>query len=104
MGVQAPSELVYANQGEYKRFVAVVGIAQEVHNDAKTSFVCEVYADKRLLARSPMLSTKTVDQWHFNVAVPPSAKQVRLVVTDGGVRGNQADLANWCNAGFVTGG
>ena len=104
MGVYARSELTYANKSEYKRFVAVVGVAQEVSKEDKTSFVCEVYADKRLLARSPLLRNKTVDHWHFNVAVPPSAKQIRLVVTDGGRDRNQGDMANWCNAGFVTGG
>ncbi|MBN1343684.1 MAG: NPCBM/NEW2 domain-containing protein [Phycisphaerae bacterium] len=101
VGVHANSELVYACRPEYKRFVAVVGPDCEVRSDARTSVVFEVWADGRRLARSPKLAWKTIDYWHFDVAIPPGCREVRLVVTDGG-DGISADHADWVEAGFVT--
>jgi hypothetical protein len=103
VGVHAVSELVYAAKPEYKRFVAVVGLDDEVRNDERPSVVFQVYADKKLLAESPKLTWRGVGFWHFDVDLPPKARNVRLVVTDAG-NGIAADHADWVDAGFVTQG
>jgi hypothetical protein len=99
LGAHATAELIYANKPEYKRFVAVVGIDDEVRNDERPSLAFHVYADKKLLAESPKLMWRTLGYWHFDVEIPAGTRQIRLVVTDGG-DGNACDHADLVNAGF----
>ncbi len=100
MGVHAHSELVYACKADYKRFVAVVGLDFEMRKDDRPSVVFKVYADKTLLADSPVLTWKTVSHWHFDVPIPARSRQIRLIVTDAD-DGIAADHADWVDAGFV---
>jgi hypothetical protein len=95
IGVHAPSELTYAMQPEWKRFVAVVGLDDERPTG---SVVFQVYADKRKLADTPVMKQGIL--WHLNVELPADTKQVRLVVTDAG-DGNGADHGDWIDAGFL---
>ena len=98
MGVHAPSELVYDLKPEYKAFVAVVGLDDEEKGDPRATVVFEVYADGKLLGRSPLMRPNA--RWHFNVALPPGSRQIRLVVTDAG-DGIFCDHGNWASAGFL---
>jgi hypothetical protein len=101
IGVHAASELVYAVKPEYKRFVAVAGLDDEKRDDERPSVAFQVWADKKLLAESPVLTWKTLGRWHFDVPIPAKSKSLRLVVTDAG-DGIAADHADWAEAGFVT--
>ena len=100
MGVHAASELVYPLKGEYKRFVAVVGVDDEMKPHAHlASIVFQVFVDGRGPTESPPL--RVGDVWHFDVSLPAGAQRIRLVVTDAG-DGIAADHADWANAGFLT--
>jgi len=97
MGVHAPAEIVYAVKPEYKRFVAVVGVDDE-KGDGSVRF--NVFADDCELVKTPVLASDD-EGFGLNVEIPAGAKQVRLVVDDGG-DGVGCDHADWANAGFVT--
>ncbi len=95
MGVHAPSELVYAVQPDWARFVAVVGLDDERPSG---SVVFQVFADQARLADTPVMTQGVV--WHLNVAIPEGTKQLRLVVTDAG-DGTGADHGDWLDAGIL---
>ena len=54
-----------------------------------------------LLAQSPVLTTKELSSWNFNVELNTRFKEVRLVVKDAG-DSVHSDHADWVNAGFLT--
>ena len=95
VGVHAPSELVYAVQPNWARFVALVGLDDERPSG---SVVFQVYADKQKVADTPVMTKGVL--WHLDVAIPPGVKQLRLVVTDAG-DGVGADHGDWLDAGFI---
>jgi len=90
IGTHAPSEIVYALEGKYARFVAVVGGAEQ-----GGSVVFRVFGDQELLAETGTLlglgEVKTID---VSVA---GVRRLRLVVTDAGDH-YYADMANWAGA------
>jgi hypothetical protein len=98
MGVHASSELVYALDPGYHRFVAVVGIDDEKRDDPRASVVFEVYADEKRIARSPVM--RPAAWWPIDAKIPAGSKRIRLVVTDAG-DGIASDHADWANAGLV---
>jgi len=108
LGCHANSVLVYVPPAGAKRFVAIVGLDDGRKDDPRASVTFEVYGDVKemgeapeLLAKSPVLSSKTLRSWAFNVDLTERHKEVRLVVTDAG-DGVAADHADWVNAGFYT--
>ena len=107
LGCHANALVVYAIPTGAKRFVAVVGLDDAQKNDERSSMTFEVYGDVKemgeapeLLAKSPVLSPKTVRTWAFNVELTERHKELRLVVTDAG-DGIASDHADWVDAGFV---
>ena len=90
LGTHAPSEIVYDLAGQYDRFAALVGGAED-----RGTVVFQVFGDDRLLFDSGMLTglhgTKPID---LGVA---GVKRLRLVVTDAG-DGYISDMANWADA------
>jgi len=110
LGVYAGSLAVYPVPSGASRFVSLVGIDDSQLRDQRSSLVFEVYGDVKemgekpvLIGQSPVLSPKTVRSWTFNIELDSRFKELRLVVTDAG-DGNTSDMADWINAGFVTGG
>jgi hypothetical protein len=105
IGLHAEGEAVYACRPEWKRFVAVVGIDDSQRHDPRASIVSKVVAEDAagkqvVLARTPVLRTGKVMQWHFNVALPAACAKLRLVVEDAG-DGYFCDHADWADAGFM---
>jgi len=107
LGCHANALVVYAIPTGAKRFVAVVGLDDEQKNDERSSMTFEVYGDVKemgetpeLLAKSPVLSPKTLRTWAFNVELTERHKELRLVVSDAG-DGIASDHADWVDAGFV---
>ena len=96
IGVHAPSELVYALRPDYRRFVAVVGVDDE----RPGSMAFEVFVDGKCVARTHVLQPKQL--WHLDVPLPPGAKRIRLLATDGG-DGQGNDHGDWIDAGFIAG-
>ena len=106
LGMRAPSNLRYELKGEYDRFVALVGVDDnmlDVHNArflAKHSSVAfKVSIDGEPTAESPVMRISQ-EPWRFDVKIPEGARQINLVAVDAGSR-SPYDLANWADAGFV---
>ncbi len=98
MGTSAVSELAYPMKPAYKRFVAVVGIDDEMKKYDEASVVFQVWMDDRMLCESPVMRAN--DVWYLDVELPADGKLVRLIATDAG-DGINCDHADWADAGFV---
>lgn len=106
MGVHAPCELVYEIKPDYKRFVALAGVDENLisisngSNLAKyPSVVFKVFIDGKEAAASPVMRILS-PAWRFDVEIPDGAKTVSLVAMDAG-DGSREDFADWTNAGFI---
>ena len=99
MGTHAHSELVYDLRPEYKRFVAVVGVDDEISADSPASVTFQVYFDEHLAKETALIRPNQAVS--LDLPVSAGSSRVRLVVTDGG-DGANSDHADWCNAGFIT--
>jgi hypothetical protein len=107
VGTHAVSKLVYKLNPDFKRFVATVGIDDEVQSksvkiggkEIGPSVVFQVVVDGDIIAKSPLM--KPLEVYHFNVDLPEEGKVITLVATDGGDRFSY-DHADWANAGFLT--
>jgi hypothetical protein len=90
IGTHAPSEIVCRLDGEYDRFQATVGGAEE-----GGTVVFQVFGDDELLFDSAVMhglrATEDIDVSVVGI------KQLRLVVTDGGDN-YLCDMANWADA------
>ena len=86
------------------------GLDDEKRDDPRSSVTFEIYGDVKemgeqpvLLGQSPVLSSKTVRAWSFQVDLNTRFKELRIVVTDAG-DGIASDHADLVEAGFVTKG
>jgi len=99
IGTHAPSTVIYNVKRGYKRFVAMVGVDDEVKS-LQASVVFKVYADKNLIAESSLMTTD--ETWRCDVPLPENIRQIWLLVEDGG-DGMDYDHADWAQAGFLLG-
>ncbi len=106
LGMGAPANARYAIKPEYKRFVAQVGIDDNMLDRQRgrsiamyPSVVFKVFIDGRLTAESPIMRISAAP-WRFDVPIPAGARQVNLVATDANSRSTH-DLGNWVDGGFV---
>lgn len=106
MGVHAPNRLAYRIEPQWKRFVAEVGIDENIAavNNASDlgclpSVVFRVFLDGLLVAESPVMRFMH-PSWRFDVDIPDGTKQIVLASLPT-ADGNREDLANWVNAGFL---
>jgi hypothetical protein len=107
LGTHANGQAIFEIPAGVHRFVAVVGLDDEVLDDefARGSVCFEVYAwvhetSPVLLGKSPLLSPKTVCSWALDLKLDSRFKQIGLVVADA-EDGNECDHADWVNAGFL---
>jgi len=109
LGTHATGEAIFDIPAEARRFVALVGLDDEVVDDQwRRGSVCfEVYGEVNetgeapvLLSQSPVLSSKTIRVWAFDLELESRFKRVQLVVSDAG-DGSECDHADWVNAGFL---
>ena len=106
IGMRAPAYVRYEVKPEWERFVAQVGIADNML-DAELgrniahfpSVIFKVFVDGKLAAESPVVRISQVP-WRSNVPLPPGSRIITLSVTDAGNR-SPYDLGNWVEAGFV---
>lgn len=101
VGEHSPAELTYEIDPSYARFVCMVGLDDQVarYNDVRGSIVVKVFADDKLLVRTPVLRGGGALA-NVNTVLPAGAKALRLVVEDAG-DGVDFDDADFVNAGFV---
>jgi hypothetical protein len=107
LGAHANALFIYKIPAGAKRFVAVIGLDDEKKDDERSSVTFEVFGDVKemgeepeLLAKSPVLSSKTVRAWAFNVELNERHKELRLVIGDAG-DGIASDHADIVAAGFL---
>jgi hypothetical protein len=99
MGVHARSELAYDLDPRFGRFVAVVGIDDEMKDHADmASVIFSVSLDGKTVAESPVL--RVGDEWRFDVEIPAGSRRIVLLAGETG-DGINADHADWVEAGFV---
>jgi nicotinamidase-related amidase len=106
MGFRAPSSVQYDIKPEYKRFVALAGIDDnmlEQHNaryiGMHASVVFRIYIDGVRMAESPVMRLSQ-EPWRFDVEIPEGSRTINISCMDAGSR-NMLDYGNWVNAGFV---
>jgi RNase P/RNase MRP subunit POP5 len=106
IGTLANALSIYAIPKGATRFVAVVGL-DDAANDPKVGVVFKVYGDVKemgeppeLLAESPVLCSKTLRNWAFDLELNSRFRELHLVVTD---TGNDCwyNYGNWVNVGFI---
>jgi nicotinamidase-related amidase len=107
LGFRAPSSVQYEIKPEYKRFVALAGVDENVLDDNNGRFlamhgsvVFKLFIDGTPVAESPVMRISN-EPWRFDVEIPPGSYRVNLVCMDAGSR-NILDYGNWLDAGFVT--
>ncbi|MHB1000086.1 MAG: NPCBM/NEW2 domain-containing protein [Armatimonadota bacterium] len=98
MGLAPNSELAYDLKPEYREFVAVVGVDDEMKLYRSASIAFKVIIDGNLLHETPTL--RSDDFWHIRVPVPVGSRKIQLIATDAG-DGINCDHADWANAGFT---
>lgn len=99
LGVHAHSEVVYdLTDKDYYYFTSDVGVDNTAAN-GNSSVKFQVYVDGVLAAETPVMRKDDAAQ-QFCVDIS-SAKQLKLVVTNGG-NGNANDHADWADAKFLT--
>jgi hypothetical protein len=106
LGMRAPANARYELKPEYKRFVALAGIDDNMlkhelgRNIAMhSSVVFKVFIDGEMVAKSPVMRMSN-EPWRFNVEIPQGSRQINLVAADAGSR-SIFDNGNWVQAGFL---
>jgi hypothetical protein len=106
LGVHAPCGLVYAVKPEFRRFVGLAGVDENlvrISNGSNLarypSVIFKVFLDGKEVAASPVMRILSL-AWRFDVPIPAGARTISLVAMDAG-DGSREDFANWANAGFV---
>jgi len=98
IGMHAPTSIKIFTPPGYKRFVADVGISDEVQADAPSSVVFRVTGDGVVLYESPTIRTD-MPAWRVDVNVEWT-HELMLEATDAG-DGTNSDHAVWGDARFV---
>jgi nicotinamidase-related amidase len=106
LGFRAPSSVQYEIKPEYKRFVALAGVDENVLQPYNgrflamhSSVVFKLFIDGTLAAESPVMRISN-EPWRFDVEIPQGSCRINLVCMDAGTR-NILDYGNWLDAGFV---
>lgn len=109
LGTHANSQAIFDIPVDARRFVAVVGLDDEVANDkyGRGSVLFKVFGDRNesseapeLLAHSPLLSAKTIRSWAFDLNLDARFKRIELIASDAR-DGADCDHADWVNPGFL---
>jgi nicotinamidase-related amidase len=107
MGFRAPSSVQYEIKPEYKRFVALAGIDENLREDNNGRFVAmhssvvfQLFIDGKEMAESPVMRISQ-EPWRFDVEIPTGSRRINLVCMDAGSR-SLLDYGNWIDAGFIT--
>ncbi|QDU66156.1 NPCBM/NEW2 domain-containing protein [Engelhardtia mirabilis] len=98
IGTHAESDIVFALEPGYGRFVAVAGLDDEVAGRAVCSVVFQVLIDGEVAVSSPTLRTQ--ERWHFDLPIFEGAEQLtlRVLEADSGI---DSDHADWVDCGFI---
>ncbi|MDR2848707.1 MAG: NPCBM/NEW2 domain-containing protein [Bacteroidales bacterium] len=106
MGFRAPSSVQYDIKPEYKRFVALAGIDENMLAQdygrfiaIRSSVVFKLFIDGKQVAESPVMRISQ-EPWRFDVEIPQGSRRLNVVCMDAGSR-SILDYGNWIDAGFI---
>lgn len=107
IGMRAPAYIRYMIKPEWKRFVALAGVDDNMltHNlgvniAGLPEVVFKIFIDGNLTAESPVMRISQ-ETWRFDIPIPAESRQIVLVCDEAGER-NPWNLGNWVDAGFCT--
>ncbi|MDR1746667.1 MAG: isochorismatase family protein [Tannerella sp.] len=107
IGFRAPSSIQYEIKPEYKRFVALAGVDENMLSEENgrslamhSSVIFKIFIDGKLAAESPVMRISQ-EPWRFDVEIPHGSRRISIACTDAGTR-NLLDYGNWLDAGFIT--
>lgn len=107
LGFVAPSAASYEVIPDYDRFVAKVGIDDNMLDKLKgchlamhCSVVFRIFIDGEMIAESPVMRISQ-EPWRFDVKIPEGSRFINLVCMDAGSR-TMLDIGDWVDAGFCT--
>ncbi len=107
IGVNAPSSLTYAIPQGATRFVAVVGLDDEVLRESGSSVTVEVQGDVKemgekpqSLSVSPILSKEGIRSWVFDLAIDPRFRELKLIANPSGDSKTESHV-DWVDTGFI---
>ncbi|MDR2346466.1 MAG: NPCBM/NEW2 domain-containing protein [Planctomycetaceae bacterium] len=106
LGFRAPSSVQYEIKPEYKRFVALAGVDENMlsQNNGRflamhSSVVFKIFIDGKFVSESPVMRISQ-EAWRFDVEIPEGSRRINISCTDAGSR-NILDYGNWLDAGFI---
>jgi nicotinamidase-related amidase len=106
LGFRAPASVQYAIKPEYRRFVALAGIDDNLLEEDNGRFIAihssvifKIFIDGKQVAESPVMLISQ-EPWRFDVEIPSGSRNLNIVCMDAGSR-NILDYGNWVNAGFI---
>jgi hypothetical protein len=101
VGVHADSELIYELKSEYKRFVSVIGLDDEMIAFGEGNIIFEIEIDGKKIISSPVV--RAGEYIYVDLPIPAGSKTIRLSVFGGGINiGINGAHGDWADAGFVT--
>jgi nicotinamidase-related amidase len=107
LGFRAPSSVEYAIKPEYKRFVGLAGMDENILDQdlgrflaINFSIIFKLFIDGKPVAESPVMRMSQ-EPWRFDVEIPAGSRRIDVVCMDAGSR-NILDYGNWLDAGFIT--
>jgi hypothetical protein len=107
IGMRAPAYVRYMIKPEWKRFVALAGVDDNMLTHylganiaGLPKVVFKIFIDGKLTAESPVMRISQ-EPWRFDVPFPAESRQIVLVCDEAGER-SPYNLGNWVEAGFCT--
>jgi hypothetical protein len=107
LGFRAPSSVQYEIKPEYKRFVALAGIDENLLDVNKgrflamhSSIVFRLFIDGKPVGESPVMKISQ-EPWRFDIEIPKGSRRINVICMDADSR-NTLDYGNWVDAGFIT--
>jgi len=106
MGFRAPSAVQYTLKPEYKRFVGLAGVDENMLEQDNARFlavgstvVFKIHIDGRLAAESPVMWLSQ-EPWRFDVEIPSGSRLLTISCMDADTR-SILDYGNLTEAGFI---
>ncbi|MDR1493411.1 MAG: isochorismatase family protein [Planctomycetaceae bacterium] len=106
LGFRAPASVQYELKPEYKRFVALAGVDENLLSQNNgcffamhSSVVFKIFIDGKLVSESPAMRISQ-EPWRFDVEIPEGSRRLSMSCTDAGSR-HLLDYGNWLDAGFI---
>jgi hypothetical protein len=105
IGMRAPAYIRYMIKPEWKRFVALAGVDDNLLTHylganiaGLPEVVFKIFIDGNLTAESPVMRISQ-EPWRFDIPIPAESRQIVLVCDEVDDR-NPYNLGNWVEAGF----